>query len=115
MCWALPAPAAARCVLRDVFVPEHRCVMLADLLAGTAPGAEVHADYPLVRTPRGLMVNYSLPPVAIALGNRALAGRVGDAARQRVARRQCDGGQRVRADDGCRGCRRDRCRDTDHA
>ncbi len=58
--------------LRDVFVPEHRCVMLADLLAGTVPGAEVHADYPLVRTPRGLMVNYSLPPVAIALGNRAL-------------------------------------------
>jgi alkylation response protein AidB-like acyl-CoA dehydrogenase len=58
--------------LRDVFVPQHRCVMLVDLLAGTVPGAEVHADYPLVRTPRGLMVNYSLPPVAIALGNRAL-------------------------------------------
>ena len=58
--------------LRDAFVPEHRCVMLADLLAGTAPGAEVHADYPLVRTQRGLIVNYSLPPVAIALGNRAL-------------------------------------------
>jgi 3-hydroxy-9,10-secoandrosta-1,3,5(10)-triene-9,17-dione monooxygenase len=58
--------------LRDVFVPEHRSVMLADLLAGTVPGAAVHADYPLVRAPRGLMVNYSLPPVAIALGNRAL-------------------------------------------
>jgi len=58
--------------LRDVFVPEHRCVMLADLLAGSVPAAEVHVDYPLVRTPRGLMVNYSLPPVAIALGNRAL-------------------------------------------
>ena len=59
--------------LRDVFVPEHRCVLLSELLAGTPPGAEVHADYPLVRAPRGLMVNYSLPPVAIALGNRALA------------------------------------------
>jgi 3-hydroxy-9,10-secoandrosta-1,3,5(10)-triene-9,17-dione monooxygenase len=58
--------------LRDVFVPDHRCVMLADLLAGTVPGAQVHADYPLLRAPRGLMVNYSLPPVAIALGNRAL-------------------------------------------
>jgi alkylation response protein AidB-like acyl-CoA dehydrogenase len=58
--------------LRDVMVPQHRCVMLGDLLTGTAPGAEVHADYPLVRTPRGLMVNYSLPPVAIALGKRAL-------------------------------------------
>jgi 3-hydroxy-9,10-secoandrosta-1,3,5(10)-triene-9,17-dione monooxygenase len=59
--------------LRDVFVPEHRCVALSDLLAGTVPGADVHPDYPLVRAPRGLMVNYSLPPVAIALGNRALA------------------------------------------
>ncbi len=58
--------------LRDVFVPEHRCVLLSELLAGTPPGAEVHADYPLVCAPRGLMVNYSLPPVAIALGNRAL-------------------------------------------
>ena len=60
-------------LLRDVFVPEHRCVLLSELLAGTPPGAAVHPDYPLVRAPRGLMVNYSLPPVAIALGNRALA------------------------------------------
>ena len=37
------------------------------------PGAQAHPDYPLVRAPRGLLVNYSLPPVAIALGNRALA------------------------------------------
>jgi 3-hydroxy-9,10-secoandrosta-1,3,5(10)-triene-9,17-dione monooxygenase len=58
--------------LRDVFVPEHRCVLLSELLAGTPPGAKVHADYPLMSAPRGLMVNYSLPPVAIALGNRAL-------------------------------------------
>ena len=58
--------------LRDVFVPEHRCVLLSELFAGTAPGTAVHPDYPLVRAPRGLMVNYSLPPVAIALGNRAL-------------------------------------------
>jgi 3-hydroxy-9,10-secoandrosta-1,3,5(10)-triene-9,17-dione monooxygenase len=58
--------------LSDVFVPEHRCVLLSDLLAGTVPGASVHADYPLVRAPRGLMVNYSLPPVSIALGCRAL-------------------------------------------
>ena len=59
--------------LHDVFVPDHRCVLLSELLAGTPPGAAVHADYPLVRAPRGLMVNYSLPPVAIALGRRALA------------------------------------------
>jgi 3-hydroxy-9,10-secoandrosta-1,3,5(10)-triene-9,17-dione monooxygenase len=59
--------------LHDVFVPEHRCAMLNDMLAGTPPGVEVHPDYAMVRAPRGLFVNYSLPPVAIALGQRALA------------------------------------------
>jgi 3-hydroxy-9,10-secoandrosta-1,3,5(10)-triene-9,17-dione monooxygenase len=43
----------------------------------------VHPDYPVLRAPRGFLVSYSLPPVAIALGRRALdvacaalAGRV---------------------------------------
>ena len=70
-------------VLRDVFVPEHRHVMVSDLFAGTPPGASVHPDYPVLRAPRGFLVSYSLPPVAIALGRRALdiacaalAGRV---------------------------------------
>ena len=58
--------------LRDVFVPEHRCVLLDDLHAGTPPGARVHPDYKVLRAPRGLLVNYSLPPVSIALGQRAL-------------------------------------------
>jgi alkylation response protein AidB-like acyl-CoA dehydrogenase len=59
-------------VLRDVFVSEHRCVMVSDLFAGTSPGASVHPDYPVLRAPRGYLVSYSLPPVAIALGRRAL-------------------------------------------
>ncbi|HVC51341.1 MAG TPA: acyl-CoA dehydrogenase family protein [Stellaceae bacterium] len=59
-------------VLRDVFVPEHRHVMVADLFAGTPPGAAVHPDYPVVRAPRGFLVSYSLPNVPIALGRRAL-------------------------------------------
>jgi 3-hydroxy-9,10-secoandrosta-1,3,5(10)-triene-9,17-dione monooxygenase len=59
--------------LHDVFVPEHRCVMVSDLFAGTPPGALVHPDYPVLRAPRGFLVSYSLPPVAIALGRRALA------------------------------------------
>jgi alkylation response protein AidB-like acyl-CoA dehydrogenase len=70
-------------LLRDVFVPEHRSVMVADLFAGTPPGALVHPEYPVLRAPRGYLVSYSLPPVAIALGRRALdvacrsfAGRV---------------------------------------
>jgi alkylation response protein AidB-like acyl-CoA dehydrogenase len=69
--------------LHDVFVPEHRCVMVSDLFAGTPPGALVHPEYPVLRAPRGFLVSYSLPPVAIALGRRALdiacaalAGRV---------------------------------------
>jgi 3-hydroxy-9,10-secoandrosta-1,3,5(10)-triene-9,17-dione monooxygenase len=59
-------------VLHDVFVPEHRCVMVSDLFAGTPPGASVHPEYPVLRAPRGFLVSYSLPPVAIALGRRAL-------------------------------------------
>ena len=70
-------------VLRDVFVPGHRVVMVADLFSGATPGRLVHPDYPLVRAPRGFLVSYSLPPVCIALGRvalaivcRALSGRV---------------------------------------
>src|SRR5437870_9788323 len=70
-------------VLHDVFIPEHRSVMVSDLFAGTPPGALVHPDYPVLPAPRGFLVSYSLPPVAIALGRRALdiacaalAGRV---------------------------------------
>ena len=59
-------------ILRDVFVPEHRSVMVSDLFAGTPPGALVHPDYPVLRAPRGFLVSYSLPPVVIALGRRAL-------------------------------------------
>ena len=59
-------------VLHDVFVPEHRSVMVSDLFAGTPPGALVHPDYPILRAPRGFLVSYSLPPVCIALGRRAL-------------------------------------------
>src|SRR5437762_988494 len=70
-------------VLHDVFIPAHRVVMVSDLFAGTPPGAAVHPDYPVLRAPRGFLVSYSLPPVVIALGRRALdvacqslAGRV---------------------------------------
>jgi alkylation response protein AidB-like acyl-CoA dehydrogenase len=59
-------------LLRDVFVPEHRCVMVSDLFAGTPPGVRVHPDYPVLRAPRGFLVAYSLPTVCIALGRRAL-------------------------------------------
>ena len=44
-------------VLHDVFIPEHRCVMVGDLFAGTPPGALVHPDYPVLRAPRGFLVS----------------------------------------------------------
>jgi alkylation response protein AidB-like acyl-CoA dehydrogenase len=72
-------------ILRDVFVPEHRSVMVSDLFAGTPPGALVHPDYPVLRAPRGFLVSYSLPPVAIALGRRAL-DIAGAALAKRVSR-----------------------------
>jgi alkylation response protein AidB-like acyl-CoA dehydrogenase len=59
-------------VLHDIFIPEHRCVMVSDLFAGTPPGALVRPEYSVLRAPRGFLVSYSLPPVAIALGRRAL-------------------------------------------
>jgi len=64
-------------LLRDVFVPAHRTVLLRDLLDGTAPGVAVHPEYGVVRAPRGYLVVFSLPPVAYALGRRALATAVG--------------------------------------
>ncbi|HVC63566.1 MAG TPA: hypothetical protein VND19_24770 [Acetobacteraceae bacterium] len=60
-------------LLRDVFVPAHRSVLLRDLLEGTPPGARVHPEYDIVRAPRGYLVVFSLPPVGFALGRRALA------------------------------------------
>jgi alkylation response protein AidB-like acyl-CoA dehydrogenase len=59
-------------VLRDVFVPAHRTVLLKDLLDGTTPGSAVHPDYPLLRAPRGFLVPFSLPPVTFSLARRAL-------------------------------------------
>ena len=59
-------------LVKDVFVPEHRCVMVSDLFNGTPPGAALYPEYPVVRAPRGYLVSYSLSPVGIAIGTRAL-------------------------------------------
>jgi alkylation response protein AidB-like acyl-CoA dehydrogenase len=59
-------------VLDDVFIPDHRIVMVADLYAGTPPGTDVYPEWPVVRAPRGFLVSYSLTPVPIALGRRGL-------------------------------------------
>ncbi len=69
----------------DVFVPEHRTVLLADLLQGTTPGSAILPDYPLLRAPRGFLVPFSLPPVMFTLARRALTA-VPAALRIRISR-----------------------------
>jgi alkylation response protein AidB-like acyl-CoA dehydrogenase len=71
--------------LTDVFVPEHRTVLLRDLMDGTTPGSEALPEYPLLRAPRGYLVPFSLPPVMFTLARRALA-LVPDTLRTRISR-----------------------------
>lgn len=58
--------------LKDVFVPEHMTVRDADLQRGTPPGAGVHPDYALLRTPRMALAVYTQLPVTLALARRVL-------------------------------------------
>ena len=60
-------------MLRDVFVPEHRSVTIAEIVAGTPPGRLVHPDYAVLSAPRYYVVPFVLPAVGFALGRRALA------------------------------------------
>ena len=50
--WASAAPAASRSRSRTASSPATHSVSLHELKAGTAPGATVHRDNPLYRTPR---------------------------------------------------------------
>ena len=59
-------------MLRDVCVPEHRTVTIADIIAGTPPGCHVHPDYAVLRAPRYFLVPFVLPAVGFALARRAL-------------------------------------------
>ena len=72
-------------ILKDVFVPRHRSVLLSDLYQGTTPGAAVHPDYTLLRAPRGALVPFSLPGVGFTLARRALA-LVSETLRTRLSR-----------------------------
>jgi alkylation response protein AidB-like acyl-CoA dehydrogenase len=60
-------------VADNIFVPERRAITQEQMMLGTAPGASVHPDYPLIRTPRRYLTPFSLSPVLIGLANRALA------------------------------------------
>jgi alkylation response protein AidB-like acyl-CoA dehydrogenase len=71
--------------INDVFIPEHRTILLSDLLNGTTPGSLILPDYPLLRAPRGYLVPFSLPPVMFTLARRALHA-VPESLRHRISR-----------------------------
>lgn len=60
-------------IVNDAIVPAARAVTLHDLRHGTAPGAAVHPDHSLYRTPRNLMAVFSLSSVVVGLAERAVA------------------------------------------
>ena len=59
-------------LLKDVHVAETHSVTLHELKTGTAPGAQVHRDNPLYRTPRSLTASFSLSSVVVGLAERAV-------------------------------------------
>ncbi len=77
------ATGSVSLMLRDVFVPDHRSVSIADIVAGTPPGRLVHPDYAVLRAPRYYVVPFVLPAVGFALGRRALASAT-EALRARI-------------------------------
>jgi 3-hydroxy-9,10-secoandrosta-1,3,5(10)-triene-9,17-dione monooxygenase len=76
--------------VKGVFVPEHRSVTNHDIKAGRVPGAALHPDYQLCRSPRSLFSVFSLSSVVVGLAERAAQEFVDQAGRrqsrgQRVA------------------------------
>jgi alkylation response protein AidB-like acyl-CoA dehydrogenase len=59
-------------VLKDVHVAATHSVSMHELKTGTAPGARVHPDNPMYRTPRSLVSSFSLSSVVVGLAERAV-------------------------------------------
>jgi alkylation response protein AidB-like acyl-CoA dehydrogenase len=72
-------------VVKNVTVPDARVVTLHELKRGAAPGAAVHSDNSLYRTPRNLLATFSLSSVNVGLAERVLAEFV-DVSRNRQSR-----------------------------
>jgi 3-hydroxy-9,10-secoandrosta-1,3,5(10)-triene-9,17-dione monooxygenase len=60
-------------VVKDVMIPAQRALSMHHLKRGTAPGARVHANNPLYRTPRNMLALFSLSSVVVGLAERAVA------------------------------------------
>jgi alkylation response protein AidB-like acyl-CoA dehydrogenase len=74
----------------DVFVPGHRVVAVADLLAGTTPGAQIH-DNPLYRQSMLATIPFTLVAPILGVAEGALADFV-DMAKVRTTRGAVAGG-----------------------
>ena len=72
-------------VLKNVAVPDYRSISMHELKTGTGPGAAVHRDNALYRTPRGLLASFSLSSVCVGLAERAIA-EFEDITRNRLSR-----------------------------
>jgi alkylation response protein AidB-like acyl-CoA dehydrogenase len=59
--------------VKNLLVPADRSVSIHELKTGAAPGAAVHADNPLYRTPRNMLALFSLSTVNVGLAERAVA------------------------------------------
>ena len=74
----------------DVFVPAHRVVLVSDLLAGTTPGAAVHAN-PLYRQSMLSSLPFALVAPVLGMAEGALADFI-DMAKVRTTRGAVAGG-----------------------
>jgi alkylation response protein AidB-like acyl-CoA dehydrogenase len=77
-------------VASDIFVPAHRVVLVADLLAGTTPGAKVH-DNPLYRQSMLSALPFALVAPLLGMADGALADFL-DMAKVRTTRGAVAGG-----------------------
>ena len=77
-------------VADDVFVPAHRVVLIADLLAGTTPGAAVH-DNPLYRQSMLSSLPFALVAPVLGMAEGALADFI-EMAKVRTTRGAVAGG-----------------------
>jgi alkylation response protein AidB-like acyl-CoA dehydrogenase len=59
-------------VVKDVTVADSHSVTLHDLKSGNTPGAALHRDNPLYRTPRSALASFSLSSVNVGLAERAV-------------------------------------------
>jgi alkylation response protein AidB-like acyl-CoA dehydrogenase len=83
-------------ITNDVFVPAHRAVLVADLVAGTTPGAAVHAN-PLYRQAMLSTIPFTLVAPILGMAEGALADFI-DMAKARTTRGAVAGGNNRMAD-----------------